>query len=206
CPFFSLEFVDGGSLDGKLKAAPLTPPEAARLVETLARALHAAHERGVVHRDLKPANVLMTGDGTPKVTDFGLSKRLDDQSGQTNGGGVGATPACWPPEQATGRGRGSGRAAGVCAGGAVLSETLTGRPPFRGATTWETLEQVCTQEPVPPSRLQPKVPRDLETITLKCLHKDAARRYASAADLADDLRRFLDRKPIVARPVGTLDR
>src|SRR5262249_37157679 len=127
CPFFSLEFVDGGSLDGKLKAAPLTPPEAARLVETLARALHAAHERGVVHRDLHPANVLVTGDGTPKVTDFGLAKRLDDQRGQTHSGAVLGTPSYMAPEQATGKSQGIGPAADVYALGAVLYETLTGR-------------------------------------------------------------------------------
>jgi tetratricopeptide (TPR) repeat protein len=205
-PFLSLEFVDGGSLDKKLAAAPQPPREAAQLVETLARALHAAHERGVVHRDLKPANVLITSDGTPKVTDFGLAKRLDDESSRTRSGLILGTPSYMAPEQAAGDTPAIGPVTDVYALGTILYETLTGRPPFRGATMWETLDQVRTQEPVPPSRLQPNVPRDLETITLKCLRKDAGRRYASAAELADDLRRFLDRKPIVARPVGTLER
>jgi WD40 repeat protein/tetratricopeptide (TPR) repeat protein len=203
-PFFSLEFCPGGNFDGRLSGTPLPPREAAALVQTLARAIQAAHVKGVVHRDLKPANVLLAEDGTPKVTDFGLAKKLDE-AGRTQSGAVVGTPSYMAPEQAAGRAT-VGPAADVYALGAILYECLTGRPPFRGATALETLEQVCGQEPVPVRRLQPKVPRDLETICLKCLHKEPARRYASAADLADDLRRFLSGEPIRARPVGRLER
>jgi WD40 repeat protein len=205
-PFFSLEFVAGGSLSQKLAGTPQPAGEAARLVETLARAVHAAHEKGVVHRDLKPANVLLAEDGTPKVTDFGLAKQLDDDSGRTREGDVMGTPSYMAPEQASGDIRSIGPAADVYALGAVLYEALTGRPPFRGATLLETLEQVRHKDPVPPAQLQPKVPRDLETICLKCLQKEPARRYATAADLADELQRYLDGRPILARPVGAWER
>jgi tetratricopeptide (TPR) repeat protein/tRNA A-37 threonylcarbamoyl transferase component Bud32 len=201
-PFFSLEFVDGGSLDKQIASTPLTAQKAAALVETLARAMQVAHERGIVHRDLKPANVLLTADGTPKITDFGLAKQLEEESGQTRSGAVMGTPSFMAPEQASGANDTVGPLADVYALGAVLYDLLTGRPPFKGATVLDTLDQVRNQEPVPPSRLQPKVPRDLETICLKCLHKDAARRYATASELAEDLRRFLAGEPIKARPVG----
>jgi WD40 repeat protein len=205
-PFFSLEFVAGGSLDKKLAHTPQPPREAAGLGETLARALHAAHHKGVVHRDLKPANVLLAEDGTPKVTDFGLAKQLDDDSGRTREGDVMGTPSYMAPEQASGDLRRIGPATDVYALGAILYECLTGRPPFRGATLLETLEQVRHREPVPPRLLLPKLPRDLETVCLKCLQKEPARRYATALGLADDLRRFLDGRPILARPVGAWER
>ena len=205
-PCFALEFVDGGSLAQKLAGTPQPAQGTAALVAVLATAMHVAHQRGIVHRDLKPANVLLTPDGTPKIADFGLAKQLDDDGGQTQSGAIMGTPNYMAPEQAAGRNREIGPPADVYALGAILYEMLTGRPPFKGGTVWDTLEQVRYQEPVPPSRLQLKIPRDLETICLKCLQKEPARRYASALDLADDLRRFLDRQPIRARPVGRWER
>jgi WD40 repeat protein/tetratricopeptide (TPR) repeat protein len=229
-PFFALEFVDGGSLDRTLKDTPLPSAEAAHLVATLARAVHVAHERGIVHRDLKPANILLVSDGgvsgewspdttrhptphpspltthQPKVTDFGLAKRLDDPSGQTHSGAVVGTPSYMAPEQAGGRVKEVGPAADVYALGAILYECLTGRPPFRGASVFDTLEQVLTREPVPPRALQPKVARDLEVICLHCLRKEPGRRYASALALAEDLRRFREGEPISARRAGRVER
>jgi serine/threonine-protein kinase len=201
-PFFSLEFVEGGSLDRRLAGTPQVPRHAAALVETLARAVHYAHRQGIVHRDLKPANVLLTPDGTPKVTDFGLARYLGDTSGRTDTGAVLGTPSYMAPEQAAGQSKAVGAAADVWALGAILYECLTGRPPFKGASVLETLDQVCTREPVPPRQLQPGVPRDLETIALKCLQKEPRKRYASAEALAEDLRRFLAGEPITARPAG----
>jgi WD40 repeat protein len=221
-PFFSLEFCSGGSLDRKLAGTPLAPREAAVLVETLARAMQAAHDKGVVHRDLKPANVLLAAPasgaealegtrtrfslGTPKVTDFGLAKKLDDAAGPTATGSILGTPSYMAPEQAGGHGREVGPAADIYALGALLYECLTGRPPFRAATPLETVLQVISAEPVPPARLQPGTPRDLETICLKCLEKEPRKRYATAAALAADLRAYLDGQPITARPVGRLER
>ncbi|MBL8794094.1 MAG: serine/threonine protein kinase, partial [Planctomycetia bacterium] len=205
-PFFSLEFVAGGALDKKLDGAPQPAQSAATLTIALARGVHAAHQAGIVHRDLKPANVLLTEDGTPKVTDFGLAKQLDNASGQTHSGSVMGTPSYMAPEQAHGHNEEIGPPADVYALGAILYEQLTGRPPFRGATVYETLDQVKALDPVPPSRLQPSVPRDLETICLKCLQKEAAKRYATASDLADDLQRYLDGEPIHARRAGWTER
>jgi tetratricopeptide (TPR) repeat protein len=200
-PFFSLEFCAGGTLEKKLAGTPLPPPQAARLVETLAGAVQAAHDKQVIHRDLKPANVLLTEDGTLKVTDFGLAKKLDE-AGQTQSGSILGTPSYMAPEQAGGHRREVGSWTDVYALGAILYECLTGRPPFKAATPLDTLLQVLSQEPVAPRRLQPKTPRDLETICLKCLQKDPKKRYSSARDLADDLHRFTAGEPIRARPVG----
>ncbi len=205
-PFYSLELVEGGGLNTKLSGKPLPPREAAALVESLARAMHYAHERGVVHRDLKPANVLLTEDGTPKITDFGLAKRLDADRGQTRTGDVLGTPAYMAPEQAAGRAREVGPGADVYALGAVLYECLTGRPPVRAATAVDALLIVLEREPDPPRAVNPHVPRDLETVCLKCLRKDPMQRYAGARDLADDLRRYLDDEPILARPPGPAER
>jgi WD40 repeat protein/tRNA A-37 threonylcarbamoyl transferase component Bud32 len=203
-PFFSLEYCPGGSLADQLDGIPWEPARAAALVQTLARAMHAAHQAQVIHRDLKPANVLLAEGGTPKVTDFGLAKRLDIQ-GATQTGAVVGTPSYMAPEQAGGH-KDVGPAADTYALGAILYELLTGRPPFKAATPLDTLLQVLSEEPVAVRRLQPGVPRDLETICHKCLEREARKRYASALDLADDLRRWEAGEPIRARPVGRLER
>jgi WD40 repeat protein len=204
-PYLALEFCPGGSLAQRLAGSPLPPRDAARLVEALARAVQAAHDRSVVHRDLKPQNVLLAADGTPKVADFGLAKKLDAAEGQTRTGAVLGTPSYMAPEQAGGVGP-IGPPTDVYALGAILYECLTGRPPFKAATAVETIEQVRTREPVPPTRLQPGTPRDLETVCLKCLQKAPGRRYPSAEALAEELRRYLDGRPILARPVSALER
>ncbi len=206
-PYLALEYVPGGSLGRKLAGIPQPPQQAAALLERLARALHAAHQAGVLHRDLKPDNILLTQGGSPKISDFGLAKRLDTAApAQSTGGALAGTPSYMAPEQAEGLSREVGVPADVYGLGAVLYELLTGRPPFRAAGLLETLEQVKSAEPVPPRRLNPAVPADLETICLKCLRKEPAKRYASAALLADDLQRFREHRPIEARPVGRLER
>ncbi len=205
-PYFSFELVDGGSLAARLRDGPFEATAAARLVETLARAIHAAHGQGIIHRDLKPANVLLTADGTPKITDFGLAKQVGADQNQTQSGAVLGTPSYMAPEQAGGRSKEVGPLTDVYALGAILYELLTGRPPFRGDTPLETMQKVISDEPAPPSRWQPKLPRDVETICLKCLHKAPAKRYASAGTLADDLHRFAAGEPIHARPVRTWER
>ena len=163
-PFLALEYVEGGSLAGALDGTPWPARRAATLVEALARGVADAHRLGIVHRDLKPANVLLAADGTPKVTDFGLAKVLDAESGLTATESILGTPSYMAPEQAAGKAKQVGPPADVYALGAILYELLTGRPPFRATTVLETLEQVKTAEPVPPSRLLPGLPRDLETI------------------------------------------
>jgi serine/threonine-protein kinase len=166
-PYFSLEFVDGGSLAARLDGSPLAPRQAARLVETLAQAMQAAHERGIVHRDLKPANVLLTSEGQPKITDFGLAKQLDSVKGQTQTGAVMGTPSYMAPEQAGGKSKEVSPVTDVYALGAILYELLTGRPPFKAANPLDTVLQVLSEEPVPPSRINVLLPRDLETIWLQ---------------------------------------
>jgi tetratricopeptide (TPR) repeat protein len=226
-PYFSLEFVEGGSLDRLLARTPQPARPAAALVETLARAMQSVHEQGIIHRDLKPANILMVSGGVvsgewstiphqspltthqPKIADFGLAKRLvEGQSGLTPTQAILGTPEYMAPEQAWGKSRIQtiGPAADIYALGAILYEMVTGRPPFLGATWMDTVQQVVNTEPVPPARLQPAVPPDLETICLKCLDKDPRKRYATAGQLADDLHRFLAGEPIQARPVGRLTR
>ncbi|MFN4257853.1 MAG: protein kinase domain-containing protein, partial [Gemmataceae bacterium] len=205
-PYFSMEFVDGANLSEQLADNPLPPRQAAELVETLARAIEVAHQRGIIHRDLKPGNILLTAGGMPKITDFGLAKRLDAQTGHTQTGDILGTPDYMAPEQAAGRIKELGPSTDVYALGAILYHCLTGRPPFQAASILEVLEQVRTLEPLPPGELLLRLPRDLETICLKCLKKEPLRRYASAEELADDLRRFLDGQPILARPTTSLER
>jgi tetratricopeptide (TPR) repeat protein len=207
-PYLSLEYVDGGSLAAHLAHGPLPVPQAVELIETLAQAVAFAHRCGIVHRDLKPANILLQTRETtvPKIADFGLAKLLDEEASKTQTGSVLGTPNYMAPEQAGGARAEVGPAADVYALGAVLYEMLTSRPPFSGATPLDTLDQVRTRDPIPPRQLQPNVPRDLETICLKCLQKDRQRRYSLADDLAADLRRLRTGEPIRARPITTLER
>jgi WD40 repeat protein/tRNA A-37 threonylcarbamoyl transferase component Bud32 len=204
-PYLSLEFCAGGSLASRLDGTPLPAREAAQLIETLARAVHTAHQQQIVHRDLKPGNILLTADGRPKITDFGLAKNLDER-GQTHTGEVMGTPSYMAPEQAGGHTADVGPATDVYALGAILYELITGRAPFRAATPLDTLRQVVADDPVAPSRLQPRIPRDLETVCLKCLQKEPRKRYPSALELADDLVRFRTGESIRARPVSVLER
>ncbi|HZY90350.1 MAG TPA: serine/threonine-protein kinase, partial [Gemmataceae bacterium] len=205
-PFFTMELVEGGSLARQLAGTPQPVRRAAELVAILAGAVQFAHQSGIVHRDLKPANILLTAEGTPKISDFGLARRLDGGGGLTQSGTPVGTPSYMAPEQARGQTRSIGPAVDVYALGAILYELLTGRPPFRAETAAETVLQVVYQEPLPPARLNARVPRDLETICLKCLHKEPQRRYATAAALAEDLHCFLRGEAIAARPEGRLER
>ena len=208
-PYLALEYVDGMTLDQALRNTPRQPRLAAEMAEVLARAMHVAHRAGIIHRDLKPGNILLTVDGLPKVTDFGLAKLVEGTSDRVSRSGqLLGTPSYVAPEQIAGSGVGGEvtPATDVYALGAILYEMLTGRPPFRAALPVDTLLQVLHQDPVPPSRLQPLIPRDLETVVLTCLNKSPGRRYATAEALADDLRRFLEGRPVKARPLGFLGR
>jgi WD40 repeat protein/tRNA A-37 threonylcarbamoyl transferase component Bud32 len=202
--YFEMEYIEGGSLARRLDGTPWAPEPAARMVGILARAIGESHRLGIVHRDLKPANVLLTDDETPKIVDFGLAKSLEADSKLTQSGVFVGTPSFAAPEQV--EGKAVGPAADIYALGAIFYHMLTGRPPFQAATVHQTLDQVKTADPVPPSRLQPGLPRDAETIALKCLEKDSHRRYTDAAALAEDLDRFLAGRPILARPTGAVER
>ena len=205
-PYFTMELVEGGRLAQKIAGVPQPARQASALVAAVAEAVHVAHLSGIVHRDLTPANILLTPDGTPKVTDFGLARRVQEDGGITLTGRPIGTPSYMAPEQARGDNRAIGPTTDVYALGAILYELLTGRPPFRGETVAATLQQVLTGEAVPPTRLNPRIPRDLQTICLKCLSKDPARRYPSARALVDDLGRFERGEPIAARPLGRGER
>ncbi len=183
-PFFELEYVEGGSLDQRLDGTPWAARRAAGLVELLAVAVVEAHRLGIVHRDLKPANILLLADGTPKIGDFGLAKSQGTDTGLTATDSIMGSPSYMAPEQAAGLTRQLGPSADIYALGATLYELLTGRPPFRGASVLETLEQVKSVDPVAPSRLVPGLPRDVETIALKCLQKEPAKRCEALAAAA----------------------
>jgi WD40 repeat protein len=204
--YLALEYVDGGSLAKKTAGIPQPVREAARLVELLARAVDHAHQNGIIHRDLTPGNVLLTADGAPKLTDFGLARSMSDAQKMTATGAIVGTPGYLAPEQAQASKVAIGPATDIHALGAILFSLLTGRPPFQAATPLETILQTIDKEAVRPMQLRPDTPVDLETICLKCLQKEPSRRYATAADLADDLRRFLADEPIRARPVGAAER
>ena len=204
--YLCMEYVSGGSLEQRLEGERPSIHAAAQLIATIAEAAEFAHRRGIIHRDLKPGNILLDGE-VPKIGDFGLAKRmLEDIDAQTQTGDVLGTPSYMSPEQAEGKTDAIGPWSDIYSLGAILYEMLSGRPPFVGDTPLATIDLIRSQDPDPPSSIEPKVPRDLDTICLKCLSKEPARRYASAQDLADDLNRFLDHQPISARRVGFLER
>lgn len=206
--FFSMAYVEGGSLAKRIADGPLPPREAAAMARRIAKAVHYAHEKGVIHRDLKPANIMLDRLDQPKITDFGLARKVEVDSSLTLTGQVMGTPSYMSPEQAAGKGLGNeiGPASDVYSLGAVLYCMLTGRPPFQASSVMETLRHVLERAPAPPRRLNPEVSRDLETICLKCLEKVPSRRYATAADLAADLKRWMNHETILARPVQPVER
>jgi hypothetical protein len=200
--FFAMDYVPGGSLAKRMGHHPLPPHQAARYLHDIARAVHYAHERGILHRDLKPSNILLDAEDQPRVADFGLAKRLDSDSELTLPGQVLGSPHYIPPEQAAGKTSTLSRRSDVYGLGAILYHLLTGRPPFVGEQMAETLQLVLTTDPVAPRLLNPSVPRDLQTICLKCLEKEPARRYATAQAMAEELARHLRGEPVAARPPG----
>ncbi len=205
--YFSMGFVEGESLAARINTAPLAPREAAELLKKVCHAVHYAHGQGVIHRDLKPGNILLDQSGEPRITDFGLAKRTNAGSRDLTGTGqILGTPSYMPPEQALGQSELIREPADIYALGAILYALLTGRPPFQTDNPINTLRMVVEREPVPPRQLNSAIPLDLETICLKCLEKNSSRRYPSARALADELGRFLEGKPILARPVGPLNR
>jgi eukaryotic-like serine/threonine-protein kinase len=205
-PFLALEFVEGGSLDQRIAGRPQPPRAAAEMIRTLALAADYAHRQGIVHCDLKPSNILITPEGVPKIADFGVAKWLESDDLWSEDGRIVGTPHYMAPEQASGQTNSVGPATDVYSLGVILYEMLTGRPPHYSSTSLETLTLVCQQEPVSPRRLQPRLSRDLETVVLKCLRKEAGKRYGSAKLLAEDLERFLIGKPILARQANRAER
>jgi serine/threonine protein kinase/WD40 repeat protein len=203
--YFSMGYVDGPSLAAKLEPAGWQPKQAARLVRQVAEAIQYAHARGVIHRDLKPPNVLLGADGVPRITDFGLAKRVQTDSDLTATGQILGTPSYMSPEQAAGKTREIGPLTDVYSLGAILYALLTGRPPFEGSDVISTISRVIFEEPTSPRQHNPQVDKDLETIVLKCLQKDPSQRYSSARELANDLDRFLKDEPILARPVSSIE-
>ena len=202
--FFSMDYVPGGTLSQLLRDGPLPARKAAELLVKLAQAIEHAHSQGVLHRDLKPANVLMDAAGEPVVTDFGLAKHAASDAGLTVTGQVLGTPAYMAPEQAAGRTRECDARTDVYGLGALLYHMTAGRPPFAGDTHLTVIHQVTHDEPVSLRLLNPSIPRDLETICAKAMAKEIPRRYQTAQAMADDVQRFLDGKPVLARPVGAL--
>lgn len=205
-PFFALELIEGGTLAKRMTDKPLSVTEAAQLMATLARTVYAAHKANIVHRDLKPTNIMLTAEEIPKIGDFGLAKHLDAETMRTQSGAIMGTPAYMAPEQASGRTKMIGPSADIYALGVILYELLTGRVPFRGVTQFDVLQKVLNDEPISLRSLHPKLPRDIETICLKCLEKNPDRRYRSALELAEDLERYLTGKPIRARSVSVWER
>jgi len=205
-PYVALELLEGGSLTERMRGKLVPPKQVAEWMVALVLAMDAAHRAGIVHRDLKPANILFSADGVPKITDFGLAKRLEADEGQTHTGQVMGTPSYMAPEQARGDTKSAGPPADIYSLGAILYEMLTGRPPFKGISAMETVKQVIEIEPISPSRVQYRVPRDLETICLKCLQKEPRKRYATAQEMADDLTRYLVGEPIRARRISPVER
>ncbi len=204
--YFSMKLVAGSSLDKKLAGYDADPKASARLVKTAAEAVHHAHQRGILHRDLKPSNILLDERGEPYVSDYGLAKRVEGDSELTASGAIVGTPSYMAPEQASGRRGAVTTATDIYGLGAVLYSLLTGRAPFQGESLADVLGQVRERAPEPPSRGNPRTPRDLEIICLKCLEKEPWRRYGSAHALAEDLGRYVAGEPITARPAGAIER
>jgi serine/threonine protein kinase/outer membrane protein assembly factor BamB len=203
--YFSMDYIAGQNLADVVRDGPLPAKQAAQHAATVAHAIEYAHHRGILHRDLKPSNVLLDEHGVPQITDFGLAKQMGAESDITATGQALGTPSYMPPEQAAGRRDAMGPASDVYSIGALLYEMLVGHPPFQAETPFDTILQVIENDPPPPRLLNPNLPRDLDTIALKCLEKDPSQRYSTAGELADDLDRFLAGEPIQARPIGVVE-